>query len=109
MNQPFLFDEYFFKSFTLEDNGLLKALSHKYLRKEGNRYIYKEKDMDQETFHRFMQDQITAMKQYREAIAKKIGTDPGEGIYHKWIKLFSKKFREVWMRNHGLMQPIMQY
>jgi len=46
MEQPFLNeDNNFFKSFGLDDQGMLKARSHKYLRKEGNKYIYKETDL----------------------------------------------------------------
>ena len=101
----------YFVGFKLDttDVGLLKALrsSHKYLRKIGTgkeaKYIYQEKEMSREQYHKFMEAQANEMRKYRHQISEKLGRDIGESAYHKWITLHAKQFRKLWMEKNHLL------
>jgi len=92
------------------DSDLIKAIqqaSHKYIRKIGTgnnaRYIYKEKELTKEQFHKFMEAQAQEMQKYRQKVSQQLGYDIGEKAYHQWIKSFAKKFRELWMKKYHLL------
>jgi len=103
MEDHLLYKDSFFKSLSIDDMDIIKSMQpHKYLRIEGKRYIYKEKEIDKNSFHDFMSDQLTRMKKFKTSLTRALGADLGDDIYHEWIALFSKQYRETWMKKHNL-------